>query len=408
LPLKSVFLKFVILLFTLVSPKALFADRLGFVNTVVIDPGHGGRDPGAVGRRIKEKDVVLSISLKLGELIRQNMPEVNVVFTRTNDTFVELHRRAQISNQNQADLFISIHGNSSRDNRAFGTETFVMGLHRTEANLEVARKENAAILFEENYQEIYDGYDPNSPESSIIFSLFQNAYLNQSLSMAALIQDQFRENTRRTDRGVKQAGFLVLYRVTAPSVLVEVGFISNSHEEAFLASEDGQKKIAQAIFNAFREYKSVQDRLARDAEKLKLAQSNITTTPNAKESNQAVGGANSNDPSANQQPPGQVHRLAAQSNKEVIFKVQVAVSKEKRPLDAPEFQGLNQIGEYFHEGLYKYTTGRESTFEAAAALQNQVRRNGFKDAFVVAFKNNQRIPINEARRITSRTGANNP
>lgn len=406
--MKPVFLKIVILLFALVSPYMAVADRLGFVNTVVIDPGHGGRDPGAVGRRVKEKDVVLSISLKLGEMIRQNMPDVKVVFTRTTDTFVELHRRAQISNQNQADLFISIHCNSSRDSRAFGTETFVMGLHRTEANLEVARKENAAILFEENYKEIYDGYDPNSPESSIIFSLFQNAYLNQSLSMASLIQDQFRETTRRTDRGVKQAGFLVLYRVTSPSVLVEAGFLSNPNEEAFLASEDGQRKIAQAIFNAFREYKVAQDKIARDAEKLRLAQTNPAPARNAQASNPTAAGENTSNPTVNTQPRNPVQREAVQTAQQVTFRVQVAVSKVKRPLDAPEFRGLKQVEEYFHEGLYKYTSGMEPTFEAAVALQNQIRRAGFKDAFVVAFKNNQRIPIAEARRIAGPSRGNNP
>ncbi|HSV87915.1 MAG TPA: N-acetylmuramoyl-L-alanine amidase [Bacteroidales bacterium] len=375
---------------------------------MVIDPGHGGRDPGAVGRRIKEKDVVLSISLKLGELIRENMPDVKVVFTRTTDTFVELHRRAQIANQNKADLFISIHCNSSRESRAFGTETFVMGLHRTEANLEVARKENAAILFEENYQEAYDGYDPNSPESSIIFSLFQNAYLNQSLSMASLIQDQFRENARRVDRGVKQAGFLVLYRVTSPSVLVEVGFISNPDEEAFLASEEGQRRIAQSIFNAFREYKTAQDNIARNAEKIRIAQDNIPVSSSSPDSNPEQVRENTNNTANITQRQNQAQREAIQSGQGVIFKVQVAVSSEKRPLDAPEFQNLQNVEMYFHEGLYKYTFGRETNFEAAAALQRKARQNGFRDAFVVAFKNNLRIPINEARRIENQTGARHP
>lgn len=386
--MKRLLIFFGILVLLVLVPECAFADRHGYVRTVVIDPGHGGRAPGAVGRRVKEKDVALAISLKLGEYIKQNLPDVKVIYTRTTDVDVELRDRTRIANENQADLFISIHLNASANRSAYGTETFVMGPHRNQANLEVAKLENAAILYEDNYLEYYDGYDPNSPESNIIFSLFQNAHLNQSLLMASLIQDQFRERARRVDRGVKQAGFLVLYRATMPSVLVEVGFISNPREEEFLASEEGQTLIASALFRAFRDYKTMQDQLATAQEKQLQAQS---SSPSQTLSESATNVPNQTTTS-NQQNP-------AQNQPEIVFKVQFATSRNQRPPDAPEFRGLQNVEFYFHEGLYKYTVGRESTLEAAVVVQRRVQNAGFKDAFVVAFQNNERISPTEAVRL---------
>ncbi len=407
-----------------VFPANLMADRRGYVMTVVLDPGHGGHEPGAVGRRVKEKDITLAISLKVGELIKENLPEVKVIYTRNTDEFVPLHRRAQIANQNHADLFISIHCNSATNSSAYGTETFVMGLHRNQANLEVARLENASILYEENYLETYDGYDPNSPESNIIFTLFQNAYLEQSLTMASFVQDQFRERARRVDRGVKQAGFLVLYRVTMPAVLVEAGFLSNQREEEFLASPEGINLIASAIYRAFRDYKTAQDKMAADFEKQMLAnnqnqpQGQVTatrpstppaqnTTNNPTQANHQTGPARQNQPdtqpASNRQPeparpnhPGTQAPENSRQTPNIVFKVQFASSRTLRPLDAPEFRGMKNVEYYFHEGLYKYTVGIEPTLEAAAAVQARVRQAGFRDAFVIAFHNNQRIAPAEA------------
>ncbi|MDY0286672.1 MAG: N-acetylmuramoyl-L-alanine amidase, partial [Bacteroidales bacterium] len=231
------------------------------VKTVVIDAGHGGKDPGAVSGNIREKDIALRIALKTGAYIEKYLPDVKVCYTRTDDRFVELHKRAKIANEAQADLFISIHCNANKSSKPFGTETYVMGLHKSQANLEVAKKENAAILLEEDYESEYEGYDPNLPENTIIFSLFQNAFLNQSLTMASLVEDQFRERVHRHDRGVKQAGFLVLYRTTMPGILVETGFLTNPSERAFLAGEEGQTFIASAIYRAFKNYKEVQEKL---------------------------------------------------------------------------------------------------------------------------------------------------
>lgn len=374
-------------------PAGAFADRLGYVRTVVIDPGHGGREPGAVGRKVKEKDLTLAISLKLGEYLKENFPDVKVIFTRDTDVHVELRDRTRIANENQADLFISIHCNSATNRSAYGTETFVMGPHRNQANLEVAKLENASILYEDNYLETYDGYDPNSPESNIIFTLFQNAYLNQSLSIASLVQDQFRERARRVDRGVKQAGFLVLYRATMPAILVEAGFISNAREEEYLASEEGQNHIASAIYRAFRDYKTSQDQLAAAREQQMLAQTGPATATTA--------GSAEAQPQTSQQ--GQVQQQSAPN---VLFKVQFATASTQRPPDAPEFKGLQNVEYYFHEGLYKYTVGRETSLEAAAVVQRRVQQAGFKDAFVVAFHNNERISPAEAVRLINQRRTN--
>ena len=386
--MKRFFIFFGILLLLVFLPGSIYADRHGYVKTVVIDPGHGGRAPGAVGQKVKEKDIALAISLKLGEYITQNLPDVKVIYTRTTDVDVELRDRTRIANENQADLFISIHCNSVTNRSAYGTETFVMGPHRNQANLEVAKLENAAILYEDNYLEAYDGYDPNSPESNIIFTLFQNAHLNQSLTIASLIQDQFRERARRVDRGVKQAGFLVLYRATMPSVLVEVGFISNPREEEFLASEEGQTLIASALFRAFRDYKTMQDQLAAAQEKQLQAQSGSQQTANVQE--------NTNRQNQTATPSQQ---NPVQNQSEIVFKVQFATSRNQRPPDAPEFKGLQNVEYYFHESLYKFTVGKESTLEAAADVQRRVQNAGFKDAFVVAFHNNERISPSEAVRL---------
>lgn len=220
---------------------------------VVIDPGHGGKDPGASGKVHKEKDITLSVSLKLAELLKKD-PLFQVQLTRATDTFVELATRADIANKAHADFFLSIHCNANPKKDIHGSETYALGEHKSQDNLSVVMRENSAILLEENHQRTYDGFDPNSEEAYIIFSLMQHAYLKQSLRLAKKIEDQLTTQTKRPSRGVKQAGFLVLWRTSMPAVLCEIGFISNSEEEKFLASEAGQSYIAQAIHEALRQY----------------------------------------------------------------------------------------------------------------------------------------------------------
>lgn len=225
------------------------------VRKVVIDAGHGGKDPGTHGRFSNEKDVTLAIALELGRTIKKYLEDVEVIYTRTTDEFIPLDQRAEIANKNDADLFISIHANALHSHSVYGTETYVMGPHTFEGNLEVAKRENSAILMEENYEERYEGFNPSSPESHILFSLYQNAYQESSLRLAEKIEKQFEHRVGRRSRGVRQAGFWVLWRTSMPSVLVEVGYLTNPEEEKFLNSELGQVYIASGIFRAFRDYK---------------------------------------------------------------------------------------------------------------------------------------------------------
>lgn len=226
------------------------------IKKVVIDAGHGGHDSGCLGKFSKEKDIVLTLALELGELIKKNMQDVKVIYTRKTDVFLTLHGRADISNKNNADVFISIHCNAEpKGTTAYGTETHTMGLHTSRHNLDVAKRENSVILMEDGYRENYQGFDPTSPESYILFSLYQNAFNDHSLKLAQKIENQFKSRVGRKSRGVKQAGFLVLWKTTAPSVLVEVGFITHPQEEKYLNSKSGRAYIASGIFRAFREYK---------------------------------------------------------------------------------------------------------------------------------------------------------
>jgi len=224
------------------------------LRTVVIDAGHGGKDPGCNGHSAKEADVALKVALELGKQIENNLPDVKVIYTRKTDTFVELIDRAGIANKNRADLFISIHCNSGPSS-AYGTETYCMGLHTSDGNLKVAKRENAVILKEENYKEKYNGFDPSSPQSHIMFALYQSAYIENSLRFAQKVEYQFKHKIGRSSRGVKQAGLLVLWKSAMPSALIEVGFLTNASEEKYLNDKSGQSYMASGIYKAFKEYK---------------------------------------------------------------------------------------------------------------------------------------------------------
>ncbi len=350
---------------------------------VVIDPGHGGRDPGAVGKRSKEKDIVLDISLKLGGYINQFLPEVEVIYTRNTDEFVELHRRAEIANRNSADLFISIHANANNNKNVKGTDTFVMGHHTSKENLEVAMKENASILLEDDYDDQYEGFDPNSSESYIIFSLLQNTFDLQSLDFASHVQTQFRERVGRIDRGVRRAGFLVLWQTTMPSVLVEVGFISNEQEELYLMSEAGQSYIASALFRAFRDYKVA---IEKRSEKLYASGASMGDhiyLPAEQESMATM-------------EPGKSDDAADNPNKDnIVFKVQVGSSRNKIPLDSDFFSGLDDIEVFESDGLYKYVVGGAATLKDIITFREKVNQV-FPDAFIVAVRSGNVISLREA------------
>ncbi len=253
---RNIGLKVLLIAITLLNSSATFLTTGTKVATIVIDPGHGGRDPGTSGKNTKEKDVALKIALKFGAYIEKNMPDVKVIYTRKDDRYVALEERPEVANRAKADLFVCIHCNSLPGAPAYGTETFVMGLHKDKGNFEVAKRENSVMLFDENYKERYEGFDPESPESYILFTLSQSAYQESSLRFAQKVEAQLKTKVGRYSRGVKQAGFWVLWKTSMPSVLIETGFLTNAKEESYLASDAGQDKIALGIYNAFKEYKT--------------------------------------------------------------------------------------------------------------------------------------------------------
>ncbi len=333
----------------------------GYIKTVVIDAGHGGKDPGASGPNSTEKHIALSIALKAGAYIKKNLPDVNVIYTRKTDIFIPLHQRARIANNAKADLFISIHCNAFASSKIYGAETYVLGLHATDENLEVAKKENASILQEEDYMENYEGFDPNSPEAYIIFSLYQNANLDQSLDIASRVQKQFKERVGLRDRGVIPAGFIVLYQATMPGILIETGYLTNANDEKFLLSKNGQTYIASAIYRAFKEYKTAYEKNAKSL---------------VNEQTKSV----------------EVKKKAP----DIIFRVQVASSN--RDLNVKrKFKGMGEVFVYKHNGLNKYCLGETRSFEESNSLKNTLRNLKFKDAFVVAFFEGKRIPLEEAK-----------
>lgn len=376
---------------------------------VVIDAGHGGHDPGAVGTgRYKktEKDICLDVSLQLGKYIKDEFgDEVEVIYTRDDDTFVPLRKRTEIANKNKADLFISIHTNSSTNKSASGAETFVMGLHKSEANLKLAQKENAAILLEENYEEKYDGFDPNSPLSIIELSLRQNAYLDNSLLMASKVQKQFTERVGRKNRGVKQAGFWVISYTTMPSILVELGFISNKEEEDFMNTENGQAYLASAIYRAFKEYKGYLEKIKEeggsvaDSEILQSAKEELE-----KEKEESVKeDYNKGEVSESTGKEGKKKEVKKESAEEgIVFKVQILTTSSRIPTNSERFNGIKNIEEHKADGLFKYTVGKEKSFADARKIQDEVKEKGFKSAFVVAFNSGERINLQDALNLVNK------
>jgi N-acetylmuramoyl-L-alanine amidase len=350
------------------------------VKTVVIDAGHGGRDPGCVGRFLKEKDVALFISLKLGEFIKSAYPNMNVLYTRDTDVFVPLDERAKMANDSEADLFISIHANAASPS-AYGTETFVLGLHRTESQRQVMERENSTIHFEEGAEEKYKGFDL-SPEAIIARQLQQGVYLDHSIAFAEKIENGF-TNLGRKSRGVKQAGFLVLYKTTVPSVLVEVGFLTNRAEENYFRDTVNQIKMANSLFKAFQKYKNDMDgveRLIKDGAGFQ------EIVERHKEMKQEL---------------VEQAQDASEKKSNVAFRVQIATSTTALKLSDPRFKG-NQVWEYEDGGLYKYTTARTiDDLEEAKKHQSEMREKGFEHAFVIAFNDRDRIPVADALKLLS-------
>lgn len=371
---------------------------------LVIDAGHGGDKPGAVGSRSKEKDITLAVSLKLGRMITENLKDVEVRYTRVIDKDVELYKRSQIANKIGADLFISIHCNSSTNKKPNGSETFALGLTKAAQNLEVAKKENKDILSEANYEENYDGFDPNAPENDILFALYQNAYMESSLWFADRVQRQLTANTPISDRGVKQANFVVLLKSAMPSVLIEIGFISNQQEESYLMSELGQYEIAASIFRAICEYKMHRDNVKIAVPSVSsLIPKNILDKQKQLEENQKLAQIKDEERlkaelAAKKEAEEKADaRQQEKSGSETIYRVQFASMKSKLSTSDSRFAGLEDVWLYEFDGYWKYCAGLFATQKEASNYVQKVRSLGHKDAFVVVFHNGKRISFEQAR-----------
>ncbi len=396
---------------------------------VVIDAGHGGKDPGAVGSRSKEKNINLAVALKAGKYISENLKDVKVIYTRNDDTFIGFAERAEVANRNKADIFISIHSNAMTDKRFTGAETYVLGQSMDDANLQVAMKENSVITFEQDYQTKYEGYDPNSVESFIIFSLMQNTYLKQSTEFATMIQDQFRDRVGRKDRGVRQAGFVVLWRTTMPSVLVELGFLSNPDEEKYLNSAQGQDYLASAIFRAFRDYKQTIDSRsgAKPGNYVQVQEepegrTDSTTGPVAvvtgKQSaessgNQAAEATGSEATTAMREtipetatvkstaavqtgtPAKEKEATPAAAAGEILFMVQISAMPREKEMSQSQLKGIETITRIDAGERVKYAAGKFPVHDDAIKYRRTLILR-FPDAFVIAVRNGKVIPLREA------------
>jgi N-acetylmuramoyl-L-alanine amidase len=331
---------------------------------LVIDPGHGGKDSGAVGRKGKEKNINLAVSTLVGQYIANEHPDVKVVYTRTKDVFLGLNERADIANKANANLFISIHTNAvSRKPNVKGAEVFTFGIARNAENLEVAKRENSVILLEENYEEKYEGFNPGSSESYIIFEFMVNAYADQSINFASMVQKELVKTAKRGDRGVKQAGYLVLRRSSMPRILIELDFISNAEAENYMLSQTGQRNLARSISNAFTQYKKEFDRKENNSTKESL-EKRVETLASTKPA----------------QPASSVR----------TYKIQILASGKKLPDKSPELKGYK--ADYYVEGnLYKYTHGESSNWNEIENLRKKISKD-FKGAFIVSFENGVKIP----------------
>ena len=365
--------------------------------TLVIDAGHGGHDSGALGSYSKEKNINLNVALAFGRYVEQNCPDVKVIYTRKRDVFVTLHERANIANRNKADLFVSIHTNAlPRGRQARGLETYTLGMHRAGDNLDVAKRENSVILIEKDYKQHYEGFDPNSSESYILFEFMQDKNMANSVELAKFVQRKVCAQAGRPNKGVKQAGFLVLRETSMPSCLIELGFITTPSEEAFLASQDNIEKIGKGIYEAFVEYRKKfdksftvpfkpadeEERMVKHEERQRVKPTEPDTLSN---------------PVA---PDEKKHERVAQEEKPVknqntdapVFKVQILTMNKKLSAGNKAFKGLTDVDCYQDNGSYKYTVGASTDYNEIYRLRKSIL-NKFPEAFIIAFKNGQRTDV---------------
>ena len=386
-----------ILLIGLIMSSNILAQDARF--TVVLDAGHGGHDPGAIGSISREKEINLSVVLDLGAMIEKNFKDVKVVYTRKTDKYLTLQERADIVNNNHANLFICIHTNAAQSSSAYGAETFTLGLAKSKANLDVAMRENSVILLEEDYKTKYKGFDPASVDSYIMFEFMQDKYIDKSIDFSSTIQKQFVSYCRRSDRGVRQAGFWVLHRSACPSVLIELGFISNYAEERYLASDRGQNEMAAAIFNAFVDFKRAHDKMSgrQVSDVAKIEKSIHVEEPLKPETIQKV-----------IEMPVENEPIVVTKSKEKepisldnvfqkpVFKVQLFATTKVLKSNAPEFKGLKNTDFFVEGGLKKYTIGSETDYSKIEQIRKDVLSK-FPQAFIIAFVGNKKISAKEAQ-----------
>ena len=416
--------------------------------TLVIDAGHGGKDPGTRGVKALEKDVNLKVALAFGKYVERNCPDVKVIYTRKTDVFIELSERAAIANRNKADLFISIHSNALPDGKiSRGFETYTLGMHRASDNLDVAKRENSVILVEDNYKQRYAGFDPKSSESYIMFELMQDNNMSNSVELAKMIQHEACSLSGRQNKGVHQAGFLVLRETSMPGCLIELGFLTTPDEEAFLDSSNGQDLLAHGIFNAFLKYKkkygarnsatsssSVKTEEPKtDSSKKQPAAKEQPKQPAAKEQpkqptakeqpkqpaakeqpkqpatkeqpKQPAAKEQPKQPAAKEQPkqpatkvePVPAQKVDPTSGSRPIFKVQIGASSQQLPPDSPEFKGLANVESYQENGMVKYTVGASPDFNEINRLRKSIF-DKFPEAFVIAFKDGVKMDVAQAIR----------
>ena len=388
------FLALTVIFFAAYSPSTKDPDK---TFTLVLDAGHGGSDPGNLGTgryKTTEKDIALDVVKMLGKSIAAEYPEIEIVYTRKDDSYPTLERRTVIANEAKADLFISVHLNANNNKAAYGSETFVMGLHKSEESLQTAMKENSAIYLEKDHDKTYEGFDPKNPDTYIALSLRENVYMDNSISLAKSVQDQFHNKVGRKDRGVKQAGFYVISFTNMPSILIELGFLTNAEEEDFMQTEPGKERLAAGIFKAFKEYKQKADKTGgavAPASQEKPVQQTV-----AEKTVEVI-----NNPSK----PAEKPITSATANSSITYKeiasgikyqVQFLTSTKALNKKSPEMKGLTKVDEFFSNNIYKYLAGSTDSFKEAKQIQQKLRDMGFKDAFIVAFEDGKRIDLNVA------------
>lgn len=369
----------IILLVIFVTVPAAFAQKNKKKTqfTVVIDPGHGGVDPGALGKRAKEKDVNMNVSRLLADMIKKEYPEIKVIFTRTTDVKIPLARRADIANNANADLFISIHSNANKNTSANGCETFTLGAGSSAEAKAAAMYENEVILQEENHEKLYN-FDPRSSESYIIFELIRSHDMERSVSIAELVQKGMVKNCKLKNRGVSSAGFLVLHRTVMPSILVELGFITNSNDESVLASEEGQKKLAKGIFEGFSEYYTKYCNNGKPKTKGNAVKGEVEKKEKKKEKKGKKETSVDNS------------RLDGRP----VFKVQILASDKKLKTNDKRFKGV-KVDLYEENGKYKYTYGESEDYNTVVKMRKEIVGK-FKEAFIVAFIDGKRVDTQKA------------